>query len=283
MPNNTAAALLAAARRELELAGINSSALDARLLLQYATGLDHATLIADPNQAITLAQSDTFRNLMALRLQHQPVSKIVGYREFYGRRFSVSRDVLDPRPDTETLIDLCLSQYPTTAAFNFIDLGSGSGAIGITIACERALAKGICIDHSEAALSVTRANAKALGVSARLDMKKSDWFSGVTGTFDLVVSNPPYITTADIAGLSPDVRIHDPLMALDGGTDGLGCYRAIAAGAGPRLARNARIIVEIGAGQAPDVSAIFARHGLVLRQEKPDLAGHTRALLFSAG
>jgi release factor glutamine methyltransferase len=283
MPNDTAASLLAAARRELEHAGMETSALDARLLLQHATGLDHATLIADPTQAITAAQSEAFRNLVALRLQQQPVSKILGYREFYGRRFAVTRDVLDPRPDTETLIDLCLSQYPAAAAFNFIDLGSGSGAIGITIACERPLAKGLGIDHSEAALAVTRANATALGISARLDMKKSDWFSAVTGAFDLIISNPPYITSADIAGLSPDVRIHDPLMALDGGADGLACYRAIAAGARSHMARNARIIVEIGAGQAPDVSAIFARHGLVLHKEKPDLAGHTRALMFSAG
>ncbi len=281
MLNDTPASLLAEARQRLEQAGISTGALDARLLLQHATGLDHAALIADPEHPVTSAQSLVFRNLLALRLNHQPVSKILGYREFYGRSFAVTCDVLDPRPDTEALIELCLSQFSPSADFSFIDLGCGSGAIGITIACERPHARGLCIDQSETALAVTRANAKALGVGNRLNMQKSDWFTSVSGTFDLIVSNPPYISSADIAGLAPDVRNHDPHEALDGGSDGLACYRAIAAGAGRHMAEKAGIIVEIGAGQAADITAIFARHGLVLRQQQADLAGHARALMFS--
>ncbi len=283
MPNDTIASLLAEARLGLTNAGLDQAALDARLLLQHATGLGHASIIADPDKAVLDPQAQIFRTHLALRLQHQPISRILGYREFYGRRFAVTRDVLDPRPDTETLIDLSLAKFRTDQAFSFIDLGCGSGAIGITIACERPESRGMCTDSSRLALQVAKANIAALGLGARLSAVQSDWLSGISGKYDLIVSNPPYIASGDIAGLSPDVRNHDPHMALDGGQDGLDCYRLIAGRTARHLSHDGAIVVEIGAGQAADVTSIFASHGLALRHHRADLSGHTRALMFSVG
>ena len=167
--------------------------------------------------------------------------------------------------------------------FSFIDLGSGSGAIGITLACERPRSRGTCTDISDAALAVTRQNAIALGVGDRLTTLHSNWLTNVTGRFDLIVSNPPYIAHDVIPNLEPDVRDHDPHLALDGGHDGLDCYRTIAATAGPNLAPQGKIVVEIGASQAMDITEIFRKQGFRLTDQRLDLGGHVRALMFSTG
>jgi release factor glutamine methyltransferase len=283
MPADTIASLLRLARQTLEEADVSSATLDSRLLLQDVTGLSHAAIIATPDLRITPQQKKFFQSHIALRLAHQPVSKILGFREFYGRRFKVTRDVLDPRQDSETLIELCLAQITPDQDFNFIDLGSGSGAIGITLACERPLSRGICSDFSEKALRITRENTIAMGVADRLTALHSNWFANVTGRFDLIVSNPPYIATHVIPTLEPDVRDHDPHLALDGGTDGLDCYRAIASAAGLHLAPLGSIVVEIGAGQAADLIEIFLKQGFQLTSQRSDLGGHVRALMFTAG
>ncbi len=264
-------ALLAFARREMD-------PLDARLLLQHATGLSHGEVIADPQRVIGESEIKLFNFLVARRMRGEPVSRIIGAREFYGREFLVTPAVLDPRPDTETLIDealMLMGQAP-----RILDLGAGSGAIIITLLAERADALAVAVDISEDALAVASANASVLGVASRLSFIQGDWFSAVVGRFDLIISNPPYIVAATIATLEPEVREFDPRLALDGGADGLGAYRQIAAGAMAHLATGGHVIVEIGAGQENDVAAIFASAGFVLVSTRRDLGGHIRCLSF---
>ena len=191
----------------------------------------------------------------------------------------MTADVLDPRADTETIIELALQQrFP--AAARLLDLGSGSGALICTLLAERPAATGVAVDLSAAALDVTRHNAEVLGVAGRLQTFQGSWFDPVVGEFDLIVSNPPYIPSAEIAGLEPDVRNHDPLLALDGGSDGLDCYRAIAGGVAAHLRPEGVVLVEIGAGQADDVVGIFTHAGFRLAGKRADLGGHVRALAF---
>ena len=277
----TVAMALARGRALLVAADSPDSGLDARLLLQAIMDLDHAGVISADRQVLTPEQVRRFDQYLARRLAHEPVSKILGQRDFYGRLFKVTADVLDPRADTETLIDLAL-ELRAGPGGPVLDLGSGSGAIICTLLAEWPAATGLAVDLSAAALAVTAENAERLGVNARITLVQGDWFFGVTGRFDLIVSNPPYIPAGEIAALEPDVREHDPHLALAGGADGLSCYRAIAAGAGAHLAAGGRVIVEIGAGQQTDVAAIFAAAGLVLTAERLDLGGHVRALQFAA-
>lgn len=273
----TIAAAIAAARARLVTADVPDAATDARLLMQRVLACDHAGLILAGERSLTDAERAAFEVLLARRLAHEPVSKILGEREFFGRLFHVTADVLDPRADTETLIEVALEK----PARRVLDLGSGSGALIVTLLAEWPEATGVAVDLSEKALAVTAENARRLGVAERLALLQGEWFAPVAGQFDLIVSNPPYIPTAEIAGLEPDVREHDPLLALDGGADGLSCYRAIAGAAAPHLAPEGRIIVEIGAGQGPDVARIFAAVGFRQAAERRDLGGHVRALLFT--
>jgi release factor glutamine methyltransferase len=274
---DTVAAALARARARLVAADLVDASSDARLLMQRVLGCDHAGLILAGERVMTDAEQAALDALVMRRLAHEPVSKILGEREFYGRPFRVTADVLDPRADTETLIDLALQHRAT----RLLDLGSGSGALAVTLLAEWPEATGVAVDLSEKALAVTAENAGRLGVASRLTLLQGAWFAPVEGRFELIVSNPPYIPSGEIAGLDPDVRDHDPHLALDGGADGLSCYRAIAAGAAAHLAPEGRIIVEIGAGQGPDVARIFAGAGFRLAAERPDLGGHVRALLFT--
>lgn len=268
------------AARELTLLGMETPELDARLLMQAAAGLSHADIVADPGLIISGHALENFKSFILRRKAYEPVSRILGLREFYGRAFTVTPDVLDPRGDTETLVATALRFAATKPQLRILDLGTGSGAIVITLLAEHALATGVATDISPAALAIARANAMALRVSDRLQLVAGNWFEGVTGRFDLIVSNPPYIPHSDISGLSADVRHHDPLLALDGGPDGLAAYRAITAGAGGWLAEEGRIMVEIGAGQGEDVREIFENSGFVAREAVCDLGGHLRCLGF---
>lgn len=274
----TVRAALARGRALLVAADCADATLDARLLLQDVLGVDHAGLILAHEQLLSAQDTARYDILLRRRTADEPVSKILGVREFYGRPFRVTADVLDPRADTETLVELALEQ--ALANGRVLDLGSGSGALICTLLAEWPQVTGVGVDLSPAALQVTRENAQALGVDDRLILLDGAWFAPVAGHFDLIVSNPPYIPSGDIAGLQPEVREHDPHLALDGGPDGLACYRAIAAGAAAHLAPDGRIIVEIGAGQAADVRGIFAGAGLHLSAERRDLGGHIRALQF---
>ncbi|MBI3672396.1 MAG: peptide chain release factor N(5)-glutamine methyltransferase [Rhizobiales bacterium] len=282
MPPETVAGLIATARRRFEACGMTSAALDARLLLQHAAGLDHAAVIAEPQRQVTGAAANRFRGLVERRRKGEPVSRIVGEREFYGRSFAVTPAVLDPRPDTETLIDEVLG-LKLDEGTRILDLGTGSGAIITTLLVELPTATGVATDISGNALAVARENAARLaGVGDFLRFVQSNWFDAVVGLFELIVSNPPYIPAGEIAGLAPDVRDFDPRLALDGGSDGLEAYRRIADGALAHLAAGGHVVVETGAGQAQAVEAVFAAHGFKLKGSRRDLAGHARCLSFMA-
>jgi release factor glutamine methyltransferase len=280
MPPEAARALLAAATLRLRAAGCETPELDARLLFQAATGLSREELILAPDHVVAPEQHARFEGFLERRARREPVSRILGEREFYGRVFRVTPDVLDPRPDTETLIDAALALMPAQA--RLLDLGTGTGAIAITLLAERHGVSGMAVDVSEAALAVAHENAARLGVADRLTLVQGSWFSPASGPFDIIASNPPYIPAAEIAGLSPDVRNFDPALALLGGEDGLDPYREIAAGAGAHLKPEGHVLVEIGAGQAEDVAAIFAARGFSFRSAHSDLGGHVRCLDFSA-
>jgi release factor glutamine methyltransferase len=276
----TASHLLRKARKELEALGIETAALDARLLLQAAAHITHEELVANPDEAI--ADAAVFEGLIARRKKFEPVSRILGEREFYGRRFKVTTDVLDPRADSETLIDAALKLVDPQGAPRILDLGTGSGILAITLLAEIPRATGLATDISVEALITVMDNGVNLGVAHRLDSQCADWFEGVAGRFDLIVSNPPYIPDGDIEGLAPDVRDYDPHGALAGGEDGLDAYRRLASRAGAHLTATGKILVEVGAGQAEAVKGIFLTSGFKTLNQFPDLGGHIRVLVFLA-
>ena len=279
--SDTVGGIIRQAAKRLDLRGIATAALDARLLLQFATRMSHADIVAEPDLILA---PDVIRQYWALierRCAFEPVSRILGQREFYGRAFRVTPAVLDPRADTETLIDAAL---PLAAGrCRILDLGTGSGAIIVTLLAEHPEAQGVATDISAAALQVAMVNAEAHGVTRRITFLQSDWFASVVGQFDLIVSNPPYIRSGDIAGLPVDVRDHDPLNALDGSADGLAAYRRIAAGAPRFLTPGGTVLVEIGAEQEGAVQQLFEAAGLALTGRFPDLGGHARCQAFGWG
>jgi len=274
-------ATIAQARRalaeRLRQSGIESPELDARILIGHVLGLDHAGLAAAEKQELRASVAERIEAFAIRRLAHEPVARIIGEKEFWGLSFQVTPAVLVPRPETETLVELALSLVQRTAPLHIADLGTGSGAILLAVLSELPQARGTGIDVSADALHVARANAERLALADRADFALCD-FASVEGAFDLVVSNPPYIASGDIAGLAPEVREYDPRQALDGGPDGLAAYRTIATVA-PRLLHHAgHLVVEIGAGQEAPVSELFAQNGLVITDVRHDLSGIPRAL-----
>jgi len=280
MTAETTASLVAWAKARLGQCGIDTPALDARLLLQHVTGLDHGALIARPDEPVSERCVAEFRDLIGRRCHREPVSRIIGKREFYGRAFRLGRDTLDPRPDTEVAIEAALALLRDREAPKILDLGTGSGAIAVTLLAELPRAWAVATDISDEALEVTAVNARQHGVANRLALRRSSWFSDISDCFDLIISNPPYLETGQINTLEPEVKDWDPRRALDGGPDGLDCYRAIAKGAQTHLLPLGHAIVEIGAGQAAQVAEIFARHGLGLTGQHCDIAGHVRCLVL---
>lgn len=272
----TRAALLAQGVATLEAAGVPDAARDARLLLRWCAGMSAAAFSARLTEAPESGECARYAAALAARAARRPVSQIIGGREFWGRVFKVSEAVLDPRPETETLIAAALSRK----ASRVLDLGLGSGCILFTLLAEWPEATGLGVERSEAALAVARENAAALGVAERAQLTRGDWWEGVRGRFDLIVSNPPYIPERDVENLSPEVRLWEPYGALAAGLDGLDAYRTLAEGLGAALAPEGRAIFEIGAGQEDDVAAIFAASGFALAQAHRDLDSRPRALEF---
>lgn len=271
----TAAEAMVAATARLRAAGVPDPARDARLLLAHAARIDatRVTLIAPEDLSDDIAER--FEHMVSLRAVRVPVSHLIGERAFYGRRFKISAEVLDPRPETEILIEAALAE----PFERVLDLGTGSGCILVTLLAERPQAAGLGVDLSEAACLQASANAVLHEVAARADIRRSDWFSAVTGRFDLIVSNPPYIALDEMADLSEEVRDHEPETALTDGGDGLGAYRVICAGAGDFLGPAGRLVVEIGPTQGAAVSAMMARAGLVGIEVLHDLDGRDRVVL----
>jgi len=274
--------------RRFAAAELDTPALDARVLLMHVTGMDHARLIAHPERTLDADEAERLEGFAKRRLAGEPVSRIIGAREFYGRDFLVTPDVLDPRADTETLIDAALEAARRLGAegsgLRIADAGAGSGAIIVTLLAELPGARGVAIDISRKALEVAGRNAAAHGVAERLETRRSNWFDEVRGPFDLIVSNPPYIASGQIDSLAREVAGYDPRLALDGGADGLGAYRALAEQAGGVLAPGGFVIVEAGFGQAGAIEELFREAGLVEEEGLGpwicDLAGVRRALVL---
>lgn len=258
---------------------INHPAREARLLLAHAMGVPHERLVLMAHDDLDAATYDRAITYCKRRAAGEPTSMIRGYRDFFGRRFNVTADVLDPRPETEILVAEALTQPFETV----LDLGTGSGCILISLLAERPQATGIGGDLSEAALQVAEANARDLGVLDRAGFLQSDWFSGIDGVFDLIVSNPPYISDEEMIDLSREVLNHDPHMALTPGGDGLDPYRILAAEARDYLVPQGRILCEIGWKQGPDVSALFAHAGWADVRIQTDLDGRDRVLVATRG
>jgi release factor glutamine methyltransferase len=267
------------AKRRLEKAGIDSPVIDARLLVEAAAGATRADILADPRRALDETQTEALNALVARREKREPVSHILGAKGFWKIMLRVTPAVLAPRPDTETILDVVLPLFGESAAFSVLDLGVGSGAILLAILAERPAARGLGVDASDDALAVARENAANLGLAGRAVFTHTDWTAGLDNDqFDLVVSNPPYVRRGDIASLPPEVRNHEPRMALDGGRDGLDAFRAIA----PQILRvlkpGGRFAVEFGLGQRDAVRALFAAAGAIELAVTRDLADHDRVL-----
>jgi release factor glutamine methyltransferase len=268
-------------RDRFRAAGIATPELDAKLLAQKAFGLDALALVAyerDPAPADALAMLQAFA---ARRLTGEPVARILGEQEFYGLAFGLNAATLVPRPETEMLVDLGLAFLAARPDGNLLDLGTGTGCIAIALLHEASQVRGVAVDLSPEALKMARVNAQRHGIGSRLDLRQGSWFEPIAPAerFDLVVANPPYIESAAIAGLQRDVRDFDPLLALDGGADGLAPYRIIAAQAPHHLSPGGLLAVEIGAGQGAAVAALFAAAGLDDIEIKNDLAGLDRVVI----
>lgn len=259
-------------------AGVPDAPRDARKLLAHALGIapDRLTLhLADPLMPDVQAR---FAAAVQARAARQPLSQILGQRLFWGRPFRVTPDVLDPRPETETLIAAALR-----APFSrLLDLGTGSGAILLTLLAECPQATGLGTDLSPGALAIAAENAAALGLGARAGLALSDWFASITGRFDLITANPPYIALSELPALAPEVRDWEPRMALIAGADGLAAYRVIVAQAPAHLAAKGRLIVETGPTQGADVAALFRENGLQDVAILPDLDGRDRVVIGHA-
>lgn len=243
------------ATKDFESKGIESPRLDAELLVARALGIDRIGLYLDLGRPLLEAERGAIRPLLIRRREREPVAYILGHRDFYGRRFSVTRDVLIPRPDTETLVEHALRVIEEDTALRVADVGTGSGAIAVSIAAERPLVHVVATDISQAALAVASENAVAMGVADRVHFEQADLF-GTEGAFDVVLSNPPYIRGADMPGLQAEVREYEPSSALAGGEDGLDVVRTLIARATEVTVPSAQMLIEIGAGQAAEVQAI---------------------------
>jgi len=249
-------------RKRLHAAGVDSPAIDARLLVEAAADATRADLIADPYRALTDEQTTTLEDYVARRERREPISHILGRKGFWKIMLSVTSDVLTPRPETEVVVDYALRAFHENQAFSLLDLGVGSGAIALAILSERPAAKGLGIDISEDALAVARENAANLGLNTHLALMRGDWTAGLQDEgFDLVVANPPYIATDVIPTLDPEVRDHEPMLALHGGADGLDAYRLLAPEILRVLKPGGLFLVEIGYDQAEAVEDLFKSAG----------------------
>jgi release factor glutamine methyltransferase len=268
------------AKARLDAAGVEGPVIDARLLVEAAAGASRTDIIADPKRVLTDEQAATLEDYVSRRERREPVSHILGRKGFWKIMLAVNSHVLTPRPDTETVVERVLRDFDEHQAFNVLDLGVGSGAILLSILAERPAAKGLGVDVSDEALAVARENAANLGLSPRTALMRGDWTHGLAdANFDLVVSNPPYIPTRDIDGLDPEVRDHEPRLALDGGADGLVAYRVLAPEILRVLKPGGHFAVEIGFDQSPAIEALFRAAGAQGVSTAKDLSNRDRVVL----
>lgn len=272
--------LLATAAGELTAAGVEQPRLDARLLLAAALDVAPQRVTLDPACPVSHEVAARFRALLKRRRSREPVARILGRREFWSLPFAISPATLDPRPDSESLVEAALLRIEDRAAsLQVLDLGTGSGCLLLALLHSLPNAQGLGVDCDPAALAVAAANADSLGLARRARFAAGDWAAALAGAWDVIVVNPPYIPTAEIGRLEPEVASFDPRTALDGGTDGLESYRRIAEELPRLLARGCFAVVELGAGQGAAVAAILKGAGLDIYGAAPDLGGRERCLL----
>jgi len=273
---------LGLAATRLGAAGIERPQAEARLLLEAATGRGRGQIIAFPEHALSGAERDLFDGFVARRTGREPISRILGSREFWSLRFAVGPATLDPRPDSETLVAAVLARIPDrNAPLAMLDLGTGTGCLLLALLSELPQARGLGIDVSDGALDIAAANAKELGLGVRTEFRLGDWARDISAQFDVIVSNPPYIESTAIDGLAPEVAQFDPRAALDGGSDGLDAYRILVPQAARSLKPGGLLALEIGAGQGEAVRKLAIHAGLSDLGSAEDLAGIERCLLFS--
>jgi release factor glutamine methyltransferase len=276
------AAVRRAIARKFREAGLDTPDLDARLLVGHVLGLDHSDLVRESERPLGPRALAGIDALAARRLAGEPVARIVGVKEFWGLPFAIAPAVLVPRPETETVVETALGRLDAAGArersLRIVDLGTGSGAILVALLHELREASGIGTDCSVAAIETARENARLLGVAPRAAFVACDFGAALGGGFDLVVANPPYVASAEIATLAREVRNFDPVAALDGGADGLAAYRTILADAGRLLAPGAFLVMEVGAHQSDAVSTLADAAGLTATAATPDLAGIPRVV-----
>ncbi|KWT67129.1 Protein-N(5)-glutamine methyltransferase PrmC [Hyphomicrobium sulfonivorans] len=271
-------------QRQLKAAGIEEAGREARLIVASVCGLPTSEIIVRPERPLGVDEQQRLAGMVVRRCAREPISRILGEREFYGRRFKLSAATLDPRPDSETLIDAVLGLVSRERwagrPIRILDIGTGTGCLLLTLLAELPNATGLGTDISAEALKTAAANAEALELAERASFARHDVLEGVNGPFDLVISNPPYIETGVIAGLDPEVQGFDPVAALDGGPDGLAIYRRIAGDLGRVL--TGWVVLEVGAGQADAVASVFQQAFVKTRQAElrryDDLGGHTRCV-----
>jgi release factor glutamine methyltransferase len=280
-PTISRAEALLRVRRAFEAAGVDTPALDARILLTEALGLAPADLVTRSEAALGPAGAARLDDYVSRRLVREPVARILGEREFWGLRFELAPETLVPRPDTETVVQAALAQVPGRAAApKLLDLGTGSGCLLVALLHELPNAFGIGLDRSFAALATARLNAARNGIGRRAAFLCCDWAAPLAGRFDLIVANPPYIASRDLAALDPEVREHDPLLALDGGSDGLAAFRAIFQGAGGLLTDRGALVVEFGPSQEAELRQVAEEARLRMEPALDDLGGRPRAAVL---
>jgi release factor glutamine methyltransferase len=260
---------------------IESASLDARILLEYVLGVSREQLLFSLDLPIMPEQYARLETLVEKRAKHQPIAQLIGKREFWGMNFVVSEATLDPRPDSETLIEYVLERVQNRAdSLRILDLGTGTGCLLLSLLSELPAARGVGVDYCDNALLVARENALALGFSSRAEFINSNWCEKVEGKFDIILSNPPYIPTKIIPTLEPEVSQFEPMLALDGGEDGLACYRKIIKILPGIMAKDGFAAFELGMGQRRGIEELAMENGLEVAGARNDLSGITRCIVL---
>jgi release factor glutamine methyltransferase len=273
---------VARAASELARGGVPESRREARLLVALAAGLDAATVLGYPERPLESAAASRLQHMLGRRVAREPISRVIGRREFWSLDFALTPATLDPRPDSETLVAAALERIPDRqAAFSVLDLGTGSGCLLLALLSELPKAFGLGLDLAPEAAVAAHRNAKAMSLDSRAFFAVSQWAAAIGGGFDVVLANPPYVPAREIDGLAPEVALYEPRLALDGGPDGLRAYRELAPDLGRLLKPSAFAVVEVGDGQASLAAAIFAASGLDVAARHRDLNGIERCLVVA--
>jgi release factor glutamine methyltransferase len=281
MTGGTVAEHLARTARRLAGAGIEDARREARLLVEAALDIDAAAVVGHPERSVVAGDVARLDAMAARRAARVPMSQVLGRREFWSLDFAVTADTLAPRPDSETLVEAALEHGRDGA--RVLDLGTGTGCLLLALLASWPGARGVGVDRSPAALAVARLNAERLGLAARTRLLVGDWCASLSGRFDVIVANPPYICSSEIAGLEPEVAHHEPRLALDGGADGLDAYHTLLPQIGERLVGNGIAVLEHGAGQGELVAALAQQNGLIVQARRADLSGRLRCLVLAPG